>query len=96
MSGHATRHSQDITNEVKKHRASEHKWGQNSWLGKYEHLFIHTSQKPHDLKEAEKLTRLKDLCHESLSVQDHRHGNNKFEKNYDSWIGVNHGFVHHA
>jgi hypothetical protein len=65
-------------------------------LGKYEHLLTHTSKKPQDLKEVEKLTKLKDLCHESLSVQDHRHGNNNFEKNYHSWIGVNHGIVHYA
>jgi hypothetical protein len=96
MSGHATRHAQYIAHEVKKHRAREHKWGQNSWLGKYELLFTHTSKKPHDVKETEKLTKLKDLCHESLSVHNHRHGNNNFEKNYHSWIGVNHGIVHQA
>ncbi len=57
MSRHATRHAQDITHEVKKHRASEHKWGQNLWLGKYELLFTHTWKKPQDLKEANKVKR---------------------------------------
>jgi len=41
-------------------------------------------KKPQDLKEVEKLTKLKDLCHESLSVHDHKHGNNIWEKNYHS------------